>query len=191
MTAYEQISEHMEAMITHHGDGTVEITLPETSTCPEVNVWASSNEAAAELALRIRGELKTLARFEELLLSYARHHNMPRDSTSMELTRTTLLYLVRQGFEEHHDDETLVALAGISGNMIVFEGALMLSSLFMGEPKTKSQYDWFMKTHLKKEVNKSVSWLFRDVSPWRLLWRRYQTGKFLHQLFKKHIPRPA
>ena len=61
---------------------------------------------------------KKIAKFEYLLISYAKFRNRPRDSVVMDDVEKIILELIGKGADRTYSDCAIVALAGAAGDFI-------------------------------------------------------------------------
>lgn len=144
-------------------------------------------EHPSEVDAKKRAQKKTIAKFERLLVSYAIFRNLPRQGMGMDGIKSALLTLVDKGADKTHSDRLLVALAGIAGELGVFEFAMAISSFGAGshEESELRMYD----ERKESAIDHSAAWLVSNSGPSRLAFWKRQPNSFTPDSAKEMLRR--
>lgn len=87
-----------------------------------------------ETGAKKRAKKEKIAKFEYLLISYAKFRNRPRDSVAMNDVEKILLDLIKKNAGVFHSDRVIIALAGAAGDFI---GSELAEGDFPDCPRTR------------------------------------------------------
>lgn len=126
-----------------------------------------------EIDAKRRAQAETVAKFEKLLLSYAKSRNMSREGIGMGYVESSLLDLVEMGKYETYSNEVVVALAGVLGELAASELTMALLPFGISDNQYDKTYD--------EAIAHSAKWLASNSRGQRLLlFRRRRTESFTY-----------
>ncbi|MCK9578199.1 hypothetical protein M0R01_01740 [bacterium] len=113
----------------------------------------------------------TVAQYEVLLASYAKHVSLPRKSIYMEIIEATLVDLIERNIKQSYADDVIVALAGVVGSLKNFEVTTMLIPSYC--TISLSDYKYQFEVEKYSAIKKSAEWIVktRSISPF-LFWKK-------------------
>lgn len=141
----------------------------------------------------IRKNKETIARYENLLVSFAQSHSMGRQCIGMGNVEGALLTIITKGAEQRHSMAVIVALAGVVGKVANSELAIFLM------PPRAFDFD-MARSHLEKAkengLTQSAEWLAENCGhSWWKFWQpagesfSFKSAKdLLGRLLREYFP---
>ncbi len=106
---------------------------------------------------RRRAQNETIAKFEDLLISYGESCNLPRECLGMSSIEGALLKIVAWATKMDFPDYVIIALAGVVGDVATSDFAMNLASSVFDAPRGGES-----DTALNNAINQSAKWLTRN-----------------------------
>lgn len=153
-----------------------------------------------EIDAKARQQEETVAKFEELLASYAKARNLPRQCLGMSHVEGALLTLVEKGAGKVHSDDIIVALSGVVGELAASEFAMFMMPF--GNPSPE-EMDKITERRKREAIDKAAAWLVSEpeTSLWDsflqlIRWKQKTTGalslseakSLLYKLLDEYFP---
>jgi len=137
----------------------------------------------------------TVAKYEKLLCSYAKHTSLPRKCNGMYNVESALVTLVDKKMNQDYPDDVTTALAGVVGQLFCFEETTMLMSFC--QPSSQEEYDRRFMAEKNSAIRKTAAWIVKARSKsWIFFWQKKDSltekaaRELLEKLFIEFFPPP-
>lgn len=142
-----------------------------------------------EVDAKERERTANIARYEGLLSAFARAEGLSRHCLGMNYVEAALLTLIEKNGERELSPTTMIALAGVVGNLATTEFTL---EHIGGKLESRNA---FLEDSKAKTLQKVAKWLSSQSSPWWQFWKANlsfdQAHAMLVELLDEYFPRPS